>query len=574
MTEAWWKEAVVYQIYPRSFRDSDGDGVGDIRGIVEKLDYLEELGVTVVWLSPVYPSPQDDNGYDIADYRGIDPQFGTLADWDELAAGLHARGMRIVMDLVVNHSSDEHPWFTSARARRDSPYRDFYVWREGRDGAEPNNWAAIFGGSAWQKNDPTDDYYLHLFSTKQPDLNWESPGLRAAVYDLMRWWLDRGVDGFRMDVINAISKDQRFPDGENPDGLPHVFAPQHFMPGPRLFAFYAEMKREVLSRYDLMTVGEAALGSAEFAARVTDGREGFFSMIISFEHVDIDMAKHGFATKWHRAPFALDRLKAVMSRWQEVLADRGWNCLYFNNHDQPRAVSRFAPDPRFRRQGATMLATALHLLKGTPFVYQGEEIGMANTSFAVLSDFRDLESINAYDELTRVQGFAPEDALEKIRFRSRDNARTPMQWDASSGAGFTSGEPWIAVSPDHAEVNVAAQRADPRSVLNHYRRLIALRRAEPVVVHGRYALVDGDPRLWVYRREAENCRLVVLCNFSTDRVPVTPMDGETLGERLIGNYPEGAPEADLQPYEARVHRLVGARSAGEADPAGARPSAA
>ena len=528
MTEAWWKEAVVYQIYPRSFRDSDGDGVGDIRGIIEKLDYLEELGVTVVWLSPVYPSPQDDNGYDIADYRDIDPQFGTLADWEELAAALHARGMRIVMDLVVNHSSDEHPWFASARARRDSPYRDFYIWREGRNGAEPNNWAAIFGGSGWERNDPTGDYYLHLFSKKQPDLNWENPGLRAAVYDLMRWWLDRGVDGFRMDVINAISKDQRFPDGENPGGLPYVFAPRYFMPGPRLMAFYAEMKREVLSRYDLITVGEAALGSAEFAARVTDAEDGFFSMIITFEHVDIDMEKHGFATKWHRVPFALDRLKEVMSRWQDALADRGWNCLYLNNHDQPRAVSRFAPDPRYRREGATMLATALHLLRGTPFVYQGEEIGMANTSFAELSDFRDLESINAYDDLTRVQAVPPQDALEKIRFRSRDNARTPMQWDASAGAGFTSGEPWIAVAPGHAEVNVAAQRGDPGSVLNHYRRLIALRKAEPVVVQGRYAPENSDPRLWVYRREAEGTRLIVVCNFSTDRVPFTPPDGARL----------------------------------------------
>jgi oligo-1,6-glucosidase len=556
VTGAWWKEAVVYQVYPRSFRDADGDGVGDIRGIIEKLDYLHDLGITVVWLSPVYPSPQDDNGYDIADYRDIDPQFGTLADWDELAAGLHARGMRIVMDLVVNHSSDEHPWFRSARARIDSPYRDFYVWRPGRDAGEPNNWAAIFGGSAWQKNEPTDDYYLHLFSKKQPDLNWENPGLRAAVYDLMRWWLDRGVDGFRMDVINAISKDQRFPDGDNPGGLPHVFAPQYFMPGPRLMDFYAEMKREVLSRYDLMTVGEAALGSAAFAARVTDAEDGFFSMIISFEHVDVDLEKHGFATKWHRVPFALDRLKGVMSHWQDALADRGWNCLYFNNHDQPRAVSRFAPDPRYRREGATLLATALHLLKGTPFVYQGEEIGMANATFAELSDFRDLESINAFDELTRVQGIAPEAALEKIRFRSRDNARTPMQWDATPGAGFTTGEPWIAIDPGHAEVNVAAQQSDPRSVLSHYRRLIALRRAEPAVVHGRYALVEGDPRLWIYRRETGDARLLVVCNFSIDRVPFAPPDGDRLGGRLIGNYPEGDPGADLQPYEARVHRLL------------------
>ena len=547
MVDAWWKEAVVYHIYPRSFRDADGDGVGDIRGIIEKLDHLQHLGVTAVWLSPVYPSPGEDNGYDVSDYRGIDPAFGTLADWDELAAGLHARNIRIVMDLVVNHSSDEHPWFRSARARRDSPYRDFYIWREGRGGGAPNNWASIFGGPAWDWNETTGDYYLHLFSPRQPDLNWENPGLRAAVYDIMRWWIDRGVDGFRLDVINAISKDQRFPDGPNPDGRPTVFAPEFFMPGPRLFAFYAEMKREVLSRRDLMTVGEAALGSADFAAAVTDADDGFFSMIISFEHLDVDMVRHGFATKWHRVPFALDRLRSVMSHWQDALADRGWNCLYLNNHDQPRAVSRFAPDPRYRREGATLLATALHMLKGTPFIYQGEEIGMGNMPFGALSEFRDLESINAFDELTRVQGVAPADAMEKIRFRSRDNARTPMQWDASPGAGFTAGRPWIAVNPDHAAVNVAAQRDDPASVLNHYRALIALRRTNPAVVHGRYTLLEADPRLWCYARGAGAGRLAVFCNFSTDRVPAPA----AAGRLLLGNW--GDADGDLRPYEARVH---------------------
>ena len=372
----------------------------------------------------------------------------------------------------------------------------------------------------------------------------------------MRWWLDRGVDGFRMDVINAISKDQRFPDGEAKAGARYAFAPEHFMPGPRLFDHYAEMKREVLDHYDILTVGEAALGSADFAARVTDAEDGFFSMVITFEHVDVDMAEHGPATKWHRVPFALDRLKGVMGRWQAALAERGWNCLYLNNHDQPRAVSRFAPDPRFRREGATMLATALHLLKGTPFVYQGEEIGMTNMPFAALADYRDLESINAYADLTENQGFSAAEALEKLAFRSRDNARTPMQWDASANAGFTSGEPWIAVNPNHSEINVAAERADPRSVLNHYRRLIALRKAEPAVVHGRHAALDADPRLWAYTRQLGDERLLVVCNFSTDRVPCPVPAGATLGERLIGNCPEGEPGADLSPYEARVHRLA------------------
>ena len=474
------------------------------------------------------------------------------------------------MDLVVNHSSDEHPWFVSARASEDSPYRDFYIWRDGVDGAEPNNWAAIFGGSAWEWNGPTQDYYLHLFSKKQPDLNWESTGLRAAVYDTMRWWLDRGVDGFRMDVINALSKGQSFPDAPNPAGRRYVFAPQFFMQGPRLLEFYAEMKREVLSRYDAVTVGEAALGTLDHAVAVTDAETGYLNMVLSFEHVDVDMERHGFATKWHRVPFRPERLKAVLTRWQDAMADRGWNSLYLNNHDQPRAVSRFGDDTRHRRESATMLATCLHLLRGTPFVYQGEEIGMTNTRFDALDDFRDLESINAHADLVERQGVSPEDALDKLRFRSRDNARTPMQWDASPGAGFTDGTPWIAVAPNHAEVNVAAERDDPGSVLNHYKRLIALRKAHPVVVHGRYGLVaDTDPRLWAYTRTGEGARLLVLCNFSDEDVPFAhaALSVARDGELLIANYPEAdeaAGSLTLRPYEARVYRCSVTGSTGSA----------
>ena len=552
---SWWKDAVVYQIYPRSFRDANGDGIGDLRGIIEKLDYLQDLGVTVVWLSPVYRSPNDDNGYDISDYRDIDPTFGTLADWDELAAGLHGRGMKIIMDLVVNHSSDEHPWFVSARASRQSPYRDFYIWRDGKDNAEPNNWAAMFGGSAWEWNEPTGDYYLHLFSKKQPDLNWENPGLRAAVYDMMRWWLDRGVDGFRMDVINALSKVQDFPDGPNPDGRRYVFAPEFFMQGPRLLEFYAEMKREVLSHYDLMTVGEAALGTVDHAVAVTDADTGTLNMVLSFEHVDIDMVKHSFATKWHRAPFPPERLKSVLSAWQEAMAERGWNSLYLNNHDQPRAVSRFGDDGVYRREAATMLATCLHLLRGTPFVYQGEEIGMTNMRFDAISDYRDLESLNGYRELVENQGIEPETALDKVRFRSRDNARTPMHWDGSPGAGFTAGTPWIGINPNHATINVEAERADPASVLNHYRALIALRKTEPVMVHGRYDLVaNTDPRLWAYTRTLDAARLLVLCNFSADVVQVPAIARAAEPSLLLGNYP-GEASPDLRPFEARVYRF-------------------
>ena len=570
MAKAWWQDAVVYQIYPRSFMDSDGDGIGDLRGIIGKLDYLQDLGVDVVWLSPVYRSPNDDNGYDVSDYQDIDPVFGTLADWDELAAGLHARGMKIVMDLVVNHSSDEHPWFVSARASKHSPTRDYYIWRDGKDGREPNNWAATFGGSAWEWNEPTQDYYLHLFSKKQPDLNWENPSLRRAVYDMMSWWIARGVDGFRMDVINALSKVQTFPDAPNPDGRRYVSAPQFYIQGPRLFEFYAEMKREVLAKHDLLSVGEAALTDLADAVAAVDRETGYLNMVITFEHMDIDIAGHGFVGKWRRRPFELERLVAVETKWQEAMADRGWNCLYFNNHDQPRVVSRFGDDGRFRRESATMLATCLHLMQGTPFVYQGEEIGMTNAPFAAIGDFRDIESLNAYRDLVEEQGISAAEALDWIGFRSRDNARTPMQWDATAQAGFTAGTPWIAVNPNHAAVNVAAAAADPDSVLSYYKRLIALRKQHPVVVGGRYdVILDTAPEVWAFTRTDEDEKLLVACNFSREDadfvLPDTvPFEGH---ETLIGNYPVDPDDSPqrfvLRPYEARVYlrRPPGSRHA-------------
>ena len=559
MRRAWWKEGVVYQIYPRSFMDSDGDGIGDLRGIIGKLDYLKTLGVDIVWLSPVYPSPNDDNGYDISDYQDIMPEFGTLADWDELAAGLHARGMRILMDLVVNHTSDEHSWFKDARSSRSSRYRDFYIWRDGRDGREPNNWGSVFGGSAWEFNPATGDYYLHLFSKKQPDLNWENPQLRRAIYDMMHWWLRRGVDGFRMDVINMLSKDQRFPDAPNPEGFAHVFAPQFFVNGPNILAFYDQMKREVLSKYDIMTVGEAALTSTADAVMMVHGGTGYLNMVITFEHTDLDMERHSFATKWHRAPFELARLKAVKRRWQEAMEQDGWNSLYFNNHDQPRAVSRFGDDGALRRETATMLATVLHLHKGTPFVYQGEEIGMTNVAFDTIGDYRDLESLNGYRELTKNQGLSPNVALSKVQFRSRDNARTPMQWSASPNAGFTTGTPWLKVNPNHVAINVEADMTDPRSIFHYYRRLIALRREHPVVVYGRYDMIeDTDPWVYAFTRGLDEERLLVVANFAGEerrfRSPLLRGD-EAL---LIANYDAADGRdgvAPLRPYEARVYRL-------------------
>jgi oligo-1,6-glucosidase len=554
MNRAWWKEAVVYQIYPRSFMDSNGDGIGDLRGIISKLDYLQMLGVDVVWLSPVYRSPNDDNGYDISDYQEIAPEFGTLEDWDELAAGLHARGMRIVMDLVVNHTSDEHPWFQDARSSRSSRYRDFYIWREGKDGREPNNWASIFGGSAWEFNSATGDYYLHLFSKKQPDLNWDNSKLQCAVYDMMHWWLKRGVDGFRMDTINLISKVQGLPDAPNPDGRRYVSAPQYFANGPRLLEFLGEMKREVLSKYDIMTVGETPFALTSDAVKLVHAESGYLHMLISFEHVDLDLERKSFATKWHRVPFDPGRLKTVMHRWQAAMDGIGWNCLYFNNHDQPRAVSRFGDDGTFRRESATMLATVLHMHQGTPFVYQGEEID-------AIEDYRDLESLNGYRELTEDQGFSPEEALRKVQFRSRDNGRTPMQWTAGPNAGFSIGIPWIKVNPNHTSINVEAELADPCSVLHYYRRLIRLRRELPVVVYGRYELVeDTDPAIYAFTRTLGSKRLLIVANFTSENrlLALPPLrDGAAVA---IGNYEQPgqriAETTHLRAYEARVYRLT------------------
>ncbi|HVH24223.1 MAG TPA: alpha-glucosidase, partial [Pseudonocardia sp.] len=457
--DTWWRSAVVYQIYPRSFADSNGDGIGDLPGITARLDHLARLGIDVIWLSPVYPSPQDDNGYDISDYTDVEPVFGTLADFDELLAEVHARGMKLVMDLVVNHTSDEHPWFVESRSSTDNPKRDWYWWRP----QPATDWQSFFSGPAWQLDEVTGEYYLHLFSRKQPDLNWENPAVRAAIYDMMRWWVARGVDGFRMDVINMISKD---------------LAAGVFINGPRLHEFLAEMHREVLdSGRKLISVGEMPGCTVEEARLFTDPARRELDMVFQFEHVQVDQG----ANKWDVVPLDLRALKATMGRWQTGLADVGWNSLYWNNHDQPRAVSRFGrDDPAHRVASAKLLGSVLHLHRGTPYVYQGEELGMTNTPFAGATDFRDIESIN-YFAAAGALGREPGEVLAALRAKGRDNARTPMQWDASPHAGFTTGTPWLPVNPDHREWNAAAQRDDPASVLAHYRKLIELRHENPVV---------------------------------------------------------------------------------------------
>lgn len=547
---AWWKEAVVYQIYPRSFQDTNGDGVGDLPGVIRRLDYVKELGADVIWLNPIYRSPNDDNGYDISDYRAIMEEFGTMADFDVLLREAHARGIRIVMDLVVNHTSDEHPWFVESRKSKDNPYRDYYIWREGKNGAEPNNWGGSFSGSAWQLDEATGMYYLHLFSKKQPDLNWENPKVRREVYDLMRFWLDKGIDGFRMDVINFISKTADFPDGETNGGLYGDFGP-FCINGPRIHEFLHEMNREALAPYDVMTVGEMPGATPEQAALYTGFDREELNMIFQFEHVGLDGGEYG---KWSLNRVPLRALKETLSKWQTELDGRGWNSLYWNNHDQPRVVSRFGDDstPLFREKSAKMLATLLHMLQGTPYIYQGEELGMTNVAFPSIDDYRDIETLNAYREFTGRRGVAPDEMLAYIHKNSRDNARTPMQWDDSPNAGFTTGTPWIAVNPAYREINAKAALADPNSVFYYYKKLIALRREYPIIVYGHYRLLlPDDDRVYACERSLNGEKLLVVCSFSREAIPF-PLPVPEGAELLLGNY-EGE-SGDLRPFEARVYR--------------------
>jgi len=564
MTRAWWKEGVVYQIYPRSFMDSNGDGIGDLPGIIQKLDYLAELGVDIVWLSPVYQSPNDDNGYDISDYRAIMAEFGTMADFDELLAGLHARGIKLVMDLVVNHTSDEHPWFVESRSTKDSAKRDWYIWRPGKpDGREPNNWQSFFSGSVWEFDETTGEYYLHLYSKRQPDLNWENPAVRGAVYAMMRWWLEKGIDGFRMDVINMISKVPGLPDAPVTTDGPYQPGFDNFIHGPRLEEFLGEMRREVLSHYDIITVGEAPLATVEHGVALTHAETGALNMLFQFEHVDLDRDPDT-RSKWSEQRWSLAGLKQSMSAWQHGLAGRGWNSLYLSNHDQPRPVSRFGDDGRYRVESAKLLATFLHLLQGTPYIYQGEEIGMTNVAFPSIDDYRDIETLNMYRDAVARRTLDHDRLMAMIHARSRDNARTPMQWTAGPNAGFTTGEPWIGVNPNHDEVNVAAALADPDSVFHYYRRLIALRKAEPVIVHGSYHLIlEEHDQIYAFLRTLDDDRLLVILNFSSD-TPVFALPtaiGFDRFETLIANYPidpnDDLRRLTLRPREARVHRLVG-----------------
>lgn len=553
MEKKWWKESVVYQIYPRSFKDSNGDGIGDLNGITEKMDYLRELGINVIWLSPVYQSPNTDNGYDISDYQAIMEEFGTMEDFDRMLQSAHDHGIRLVMDLVVNHTSDEHPWFVESRKSKDNPYRDYYIWREGRDGKEPNNWGSCFSGSAWKYDAATDMYYLHLFAEKQPDLNWDNPKVRQEVFHMMDWWCKKGIDGFRMDVISMISKDPALPDGPVNGSGYGDYGP-YAVNGPHVHEYLQEMNREVLSKYDLMTVGECSGVTIEEAKKYAnqDGRE--LNMVFQFEHMDLD---GGESFKWNDRKINLVELKQVLTKWQTELAGTAWNSLFWDNHDQPRIVSRLGDDStrEYREASAKMLALCLHMMQGTPYVYQGEELGMTNVPFETLEDFRDIESINAYHELTESGQVSPEDMMRFLRYKSRDNARTPMQWDDSENAGFTEGTPWIMVNPNYKEINAKEQMARPDSVFHFYQKLIRLRKEREIIPYGEYELLlPEDPDLYVYTRALGEQKLLVICNFRKEEKAFTLPEGfdPRKGEILIGNYPDRELQntMTLKAYEA------------------------
>ena len=556
LNKAWWKEAVVYQIYPRSFMDSNGDGIGDINGITEKLEYLQELGIDVIWLSPVYQSPNDDNGYDISDYQAIMTEFGTMEDFDRMLSRAHELGIKIMMDLVVNHTSDEHAWFVESKKSVDNPYRDFYIWRKGKeDGSEPNNWGSCFSGSAWKYDPQTDMYFLHLFSKKQPDLNWDNPDVREHVFDMMNWWCEKGIDGFRMDVISLISKPEGLPDGVPGE---NGYADSGCANGPHVHGYLKEMNKKVLSHYNLITVGEASGVTLEEAKKYASADGSELNMVFQFEHVGSGPEGNNRFGKWDSHKMSLPVWKKILSKWQTGLEGKAWNSLFLANHDQPRSVSWFGNDSaEYREISAKMLATCLHMMQGTPYVYQGEELGMCNAYFDKLEDYRDIESLNAYKELTETCGVSHEEMMGYLKRISRDNARTPMQWDDSANAGFTTGTPWIKVNSNYKTVNAKQQTTDPDSVFSYYKELIRLRHENDIIVYGEYELLEPqNEELFIYTRTWNNEQLMVLCNFTDKDVVIPaavmaqiPADAQILISNHVGNL-----EAVLRPYEARVYR--------------------
>ena len=535
MEQKWWKNAVVYQIYPRSFQDSNGDGIGDLKGIIQRMGYLGELGIDAIWLSPVYKSPQDDNGYDIADYQDIEPMFGCLDDMEALIEEAKKYNIRIIMDLVLNHSSDEHRWFQEAKKSKDNPYHDYYVWRDGKEGVPPNDMKGVFGGSAWEWVPELEQYYFHQFSVKQPDLNWDNPKVRREIYDMILWWMDKGVGGFRLDVIDQIAKE------------PDKGITQN---GPNLHKYIREMSKETFQKGDLITVGEAWGATPELAKLYSSPDGSEFSMVFQFEHIGLDQQEG--KDKWDLAPLPFLKLKQVLTRWQTEIYNCGWNSLFWNNHDLPRIVSRWGNDKEYRVESAKMLAMLLHGMQGTPYIYQGEELGMTNVQYEI-EDYRDIETINVYQERLE-QGYTKEEIMDSIHAKGRDNGRTPMQWDDSEHAGFTTGTPWIKVNPNYKEINAKSQVKDPNSIFSCYKRLVQLRKEYPVFVDGRYRLLlEEDENIFAYERQNADQKLVVVCNFFGNTVEMPLQETCKDMTLLLGNYSDIAEPGTLRPYEARMY---------------------
>lgn len=531
----WWKDAVVYQIYPRSFQDSNGDGIGDLRGIISRLDYLQDLGINAIWLSPVCKSPQDDNGYDISDYQDIDPMFGSLDDMECLIEEAKKRDIRIIMDLVLNHSSDEHPWFIEAKKSKDNPYHDYYVWRDGEEGEYPNELRAAFGGSAWEWVPELKQYYFHQFSVKQPDLNWENPELRQKIYDMICWWMDKGAGGFRMDVIDQIAKEPDLKITAN---------------GPKLHDYLQEMSAETFQKGDLITVGEAWGATTELAKLYSNPDGSEFSMVFQFEHIGLDQQEG--KDKWDLAPLPFVKLKNILGKWQTELYGCGWNSLFWNNHDLPRIVSRWGNDKEYREKSAKMLATILHGLQGTPYVYQGEELGMTNVRYN-MEEYRDIETVNLYRDRLE-EGYTKEEIMTSIYAKSRDNARTPMHWDDSENAGFTTGTPWLKVNPNYTTINAAAQVGKEDSVFTYYKTLIHMRKEYPVFVDGCFEmLVPEHPEVFSYTRTNEDTELLVICNFFGNEIDCPIEKDWDTYELILTNEKENNDTSILKPYEARMY---------------------
>lgn len=553
MKEVWWKEAVAYQIYPRSFMDSNGDGIGDLQGVISKLDYLKDLGIDVIWICPMYKSPNDDNGYDISDYQDIMDEFGTMEDFDLLLQEAHKRGIKLIIDLVINHTSDEHPWFMESRSSLDNEKRDWYIWRDGKNGAEPNNWESIFSGSAWEYDENTDQYFMHIFSRKQPDLNWENPNMRQAVYDMINWWLDKGIDGFRVDAISHIKKEDGLTDMPNPKGLQYVpsFDKQRNVEG--IHEYLEELKENTFDKYDIMTVGEAGGVTIDDAHLWVGEDQGKFDMIFQFEHAAL------WSSEANQTP-DMKGFKKILSKWQKGLENNGWNALFIENHDLPRVVSTWGNDKEYWYQSATSLAVMYFMMQGTPFIYQGQEIGMTNVQFENIEHYDCVGTRNMYS-IQREKGIPHEEIMEVIWATSRDNSRTPMQWDASVNAGFSTGKPWIGMNPNYLEINVEKQQKDPHSILNFYKKMISLRKQNAVLVYGSYDLIlEEDEQIYAYTRTLDGEKVVVICNL-TEKETVYEYKNIELNYDglLLSNY-DVDPHSDttsfvLRPYEARMYKI-------------------